>query len=181
MAFAVAGALVAVRHPRNPIGWLLCGAGLFLAITILVDAVYWHIAFHRPGQAASAEWLLWIENWSWIPVVVPLFTMVPLLFPTGAPLTPRWRSVVWVAAGAGSVLLVSSAFAPGPLENYPWVDNPFGIDGLGLGALVGVGSSRCRWPRRSRRWRRWWSGTAARAGSSASSSGGSRPQAVCCS
>jgi hypothetical protein len=141
MAFAVAGALVAVRHPRNPIGWLLGGAGLFLAITILVDAVYWHIAFHRPGHLASAEWLLWIENWSWIPVVVPLFTMVPLLFPTGAPLTPRWRSVVWVAAGAGSVLLVSSAFAPGPLQNYPWVDNPFGIDGLGLGALEGVGSA----------------------------------------
>ena len=133
--FAVAGAIVASRRRRNPIGWLLGVAGLFLSITFLSDVMYWHLAFGRPGQNVSAERWLWIENWSWIPPAVLLTTIVPLLFPTGAPLTPRWRLVVWVGAAAGGMLLLSTAFASGPLTNYPWVENPLGIDGLGLDAV----------------------------------------------
>ena len=137
MAFvtlAVAGAIVAVRRPRNPIGWLLCVAGLFLAMTVTGNVLYWWSAFGRPEPHPSVEWLLWIENWSWIPAVAPL-TVVPLLFPTGAPPTPRWRLVGWVGAAAGLGMLVSAAFGPGPLENSAWVDNPVGIDHSGLEAI----------------------------------------------
>ena len=139
--FALAGAVVAARRPRNPIGWFVGVAGLFLSITSLSDVMYWHLAFGKPGGNASAERWLWIENWSWIPLAVLLFAMVPPLFPTGAPLTPRWRLVVWVGAAAGGLLLVTTAFAPGPLKNYPWVENPFGIDGFGLGALIDLASA----------------------------------------
>ena len=30
-AYAVVGALIATRHPRNPVGWLFCAAGLLSA------------------------------------------------------------------------------------------------------------------------------------------------------
>ncbi len=72
--------------------------------------------------------------------------LIPLLFPDGQPPSPRWRPVVWVAAGNIVLGTVSFALLPGPLDNYPSVDNPFGIDGarsiletlLSAGALVMV-------------------------------------------
>ena len=94
---AGAGAIVAARRPRNPIGWLFGVAALGLAVLVLSDTLYWHAAFGDPGPHATAEVALWVENWAWIPVLVALFSFVPLLFPTGAPPSPRWRFVGWVA------------------------------------------------------------------------------------
>jgi hypothetical protein len=41
--------------------------------------------------------------------------------------------------GAGTVLLLALAFAPGPFDEYPWVDNPLGIQGLPSDVLGGIG------------------------------------------
>jgi hypothetical protein len=53
-----------------------------------------------------------------------MLVFVPLLFPTGRPPSPRWRLVGWVAAAGGVLMFAAEAFAPGPLENYDWIDNP---------------------------------------------------------
>ncbi len=132
---AGAGAIVAARRPRNPIGWLFGVAALGLAVLVLSDALYWHAAFGEPGPHPTAEVALWFENWVWIPVLVPLFSLVPLLFPTGAPPSPRWRFVGWVAGTTGIVTLVATAVSPGPLQNTEWVTNPLGLGGLGLRTL----------------------------------------------
>ena len=135
---AGAGAIVAIRRPRNPIGWLFGVAALCLALLMLCDALYWHAAFGRPGSHSTAEIALWVEGWVWIPALVALFSMVPLLFPTGAPPSRRWRVVVWAAATTGTVTLVSTAFKPGAIENAAWVDNPLAVHGLGLRAIAEV-------------------------------------------
>ncbi|HEY1275276.1 MAG TPA: hypothetical protein VGF25_10215, partial [Thermoleophilaceae bacterium] len=137
-AFAAAGAVMAARRPRNPVGWLFCAAGFFMAVTTLADATYWHAAFGEPGPHPTAELALWVENWSWIPALVALFTLFPLLFPTGAPPSPRWRFLVWTAAGAGTITLLATAFTPGPLQGFGWVENPIAIRGLGLGTVAEV-------------------------------------------
>jgi hypothetical protein len=51
---------------------------------------------------------------------------------------PRWRRVGWTTAGAGVVAVVSTALAPGPLKtaDFPWIDNPVGVAGLGLGTVA---------------------------------------------
>jgi hypothetical protein len=135
---AGSGAIVAARRPRNPIGWLFELAALCLAVLMLSDALYWHAAFGDPSPHPTAEIALWFENWVWIPVLVALFSLVPLLFPTGAPPSPRWRFVGWAAVTTGIVTLVATAFSPGSLQNTGWVTNPLGIDGLGLRTLAGV-------------------------------------------
>ena len=139
-AFAVVGAVVAARRPRNAVGWLFGAAALTWGLAVLVGGVYWSIAFGRPDPPALADWLAWFGNWNSIPGQVLLFTFVPLLFPTGSPPGPRWRAVGWTAAVAGAITVVSTALAPGPLvaADYPWIDNPIGIEGLGLGTVAQV-------------------------------------------
>jgi hypothetical protein len=144
---AVVSAVVAARRPRNPVGWLI-GVGSFLwALAVLANAVYWHIAFGRPDPPAASDYVAWLGNWAFLPAFLLLLGLVPLLFPTGAPPGPHWRKVGWIAVGAGIVAAVGNAIAPGPMDSsdFGWIDNPFGIGGLGLRtvahvsfALVGV-------------------------------------------
>jgi hypothetical protein len=142
-AFAVSGAVMAARRPRNPVGWLFSAAGLFLGLLSLSSGLYWHGYFGDPSPPRSGELLLWIQAWAWIPAVLPLFILIPLLFPTGRPPTPRWRFVGWAVAAGGTLLLVGSAFAPGSLENFPWAQNPLGIEGFPGETLAGISFFIC--------------------------------------
>jgi len=139
-AFAVVGGAVAARRPRNPIGWLLSIGAFSWTLGVLASTVYWHIAFGRSDPPGAADYVAWFGTWAFLPAFVLLLCLVPLLFPTGSPLGPRWRMVAWTATVAGSIATLSNAFAPGPLDtaDFAWVDNPFGIHGLGLRTLAGV-------------------------------------------
>ena len=115
-AFAVVGGVVAARRPRNPIGWFLSVGALLWSLGVLSSSVYWHMAFGRSDPPAAADYVAWLGTWTFLPAFVLLLSLVPLLFPTGAPPGPRWRVVAWTAAVAGGVATLSTALAPGPLD-----------------------------------------------------------------
>ena len=128
VAFAGIGAFVASHRPRNPIGWLLSAIPAVLVLNFAGEAYYWYAAEARPQDPASAAELgAWVANTSWVPAVIIVLVMLPLLFPTGRPPTPRWRIVAWLGLTAGVILFAVNAFSPGPMENYPWIDNPLGV------------------------------------------------------
>jgi len=145
LAFALVGAAVAARRPRNPVGWLFGAAALSWGLGVLANGLYWHFAFGRPDYPATADLFAWLANWIAIPALV-LVVLILLLFPTGSPPSRRWRIVGLLAAVAGGVWIVSAAFAPGGLDeaDFGWVDNPLGVEGLGLSALGTVAASI--WP-----------------------------------
>jgi hypothetical protein len=147
-ALGVVGAVVASRRPRNPVGWIMCMIPISFGLFLLGRRVYWSLALAHPGSDA-AELVAWLSNWIWIPAMFAALAFFPLVFPTGAPPTPRWRPVAWIAAVACVAMIVGVAFAPGRLEDVH-VDNPLGLHGVpgsaveimgGLGALGMVGSA----------------------------------------
>ncbi len=127
-AFGVLGAIVASRQPRNPIGWLLGLIGLSLGILMVTEDLVWQLLVITGDAAGVAAYVAWLHNWMWIAVVLPALTFLPLLFPTGRPLSARWRALVWMAAIAGALMFAGLAFEPGPLASHPAVVNPLGID-----------------------------------------------------
>ncbi len=75
-----AGAFVASRHPRNPIGWLFCGFGALNALTADL-AQGWGLRAAEQGWPGgpAAEW---VSEASWLPGGVGLI-LTFLLFPDG--------------------------------------------------------------------------------------------------
>ena len=90
------GVLIATRLPRHPVGWLLIiSASAFLLDEPVTYFVIYAIHVSRP-PLPGADFLGLVESFLWIPGVVPIALFLPLLFPTGRMLSPRWRAVVWL-------------------------------------------------------------------------------------
>ena len=140
-SFAFLGAIVASRQPRNPIGWLLGLIPLSFGLLFVADSLYWSLASRAGATPRIGAYAAWLGDWTWVGAIVPAFTLVPLLFPTGLPLSRRWRPVTWIAIAAGMATAVGTALAPGPLDQYRAVTNPFGIDSAVVGLLGGVGGA----------------------------------------
>ena len=140
-SLALVGAVVATRQPRNAVGWLLGLIPLSFGLLFFGNSLYWQLALPAGADPRAAVYAAWLANWTWIPSIVAAFALLPLLFPTGSPLSRRWRPLVGIAIGAGAVTFAGTAFAPGPLDAYHEVVNPLGIDSRAIDVLGGVGSA----------------------------------------
>ena len=96
------GALIASRHPENPIGWLFCG---FALVNVLGDVAQgWGLRAAAEGWPAGPAGE-WIATWSWLPSGLG-WMLTFLLFPDGRLPGRGWRVVAW-ARGAGMVLAIA--------------------------------------------------------------------------
>ena len=130
-AYLVVGLLVVVNTPRNPLGWALSGVGVFSALGSLATA-YAEYSFgtagrHMPGATFAA----WFNSWWWFPTITLVFLFVPLLFPNGTPLTPRWRWLHRAAMFVLVIMVVGSIFNPVLQDDAYAIDNPIGIAAIG--------------------------------------------------
>ena len=142
LTFSVVGAIIASRQPRNALGWIFCGIGLVVGLGSFTGgyAEYQIAGDSTPGSLG--ETAAWFSSWTWILWVYVPATFLLLLFPNGRPPSPRWRSVAWCAALGIIGFIAGVALQPGPLEGYPQITNPYGVDSpilmVGVvGAIVG--------------------------------------------
>jgi hypothetical protein len=130
------GALIVTRQPRNTVGWILWLAAIAIGTSISASTYAPFAVTPEGSSLPAAELAAFVSTVGFLPAIVAIIMFVPLLFPDGRLIGRRWR---WVAAAGVviiAVLIVGTAFAPGPLENYP-VDNPLGIPAAAaLGPLV---------------------------------------------
>lgn len=129
ITYCVVGALVASRHPRNPIGWMFCVIGFLSALNMLSAgyALYSELVNSALPGAALARWF---SIWIWIPNALLPITFTLLLFPDGKALSARWRPIAWAAGLGIAAYTFSMAFYPGSLEEMAIpASNPYGIPG----------------------------------------------------
>lgn len=131
VGYATVGALVATRHPRNAMGWLM------LAFALLVSLQFASESFAEqnelPGQLVGA----WAAGWLWYLWLSILLVFFPLLAPTGTLPSRRWRPVLQVAYVGLLAAVVGAAFKPGPTNANDGPDNPVGAPGTwGTGFTV---------------------------------------------
>jgi signal transduction histidine kinase len=136
LAGALVGALVATRRPGHPMGALLC------AYVFTGTACVWAFAYaraavvHFPGALPFGNQVLWATGWDYAPVFALTAIILPLVFPDGRLLSPRWRPALW-AAVAFVVLSFAGGFAPGSTGG--WFGDrptPYALHGPLLGMIV---------------------------------------------
>jgi hypothetical protein len=133
---ATAGAVLASRRPRHPVGWLLLVVGVSLAWGGVAPAYAAYGLLARPGALPAAHAVARY----WPITVVTAQTaagFVLLLTPTGSLPSPRWRWWARITLAAAVMLLVALAVASGPLDpRYQLLGGPFDYRGQGGVLLV---------------------------------------------
>ena len=136
-AFTILGAVVVSRQPRHPVGWLMVLIGFFFMYIAAGNELYTQVVLNTDDASGVFTYVMWVGNWAWLFCMIPAATFLPLLFPTGRLLSPRWRAAAWIAATAVTLSFVYSAFKAGPLDGAEALDNPLGIDSPVIG-LIGI-------------------------------------------
>ncbi|CCG02003.1 sensor histidine kinase [Blastococcus saxobsidens] len=130
--FAALGALLILRRPRNPVGWLMASAALLVGVVPAGDAYAAWVLTTRGRPDALAVVGAWLQSWYWYVVLGLLFVYLPLLFPDGRLPSPRWRPVAVLPGAAlatACVLGMLTGTLSGQEVDYR-IDNPIGVDGL---------------------------------------------------
>ena len=129
------GAVLAILRPRNPIGWLFLVAsigftmGIFSTEYVTRSTV---LGANLPGYALVD----WIGAWAGMVALWAAIVFIPIVFPDGHPLGPRWRLVAWAAVIAFGLTIAALAVQPtgpimpsGPTGYAGRLPNPIAVGG----------------------------------------------------
>jgi uncharacterized membrane protein YhdT len=130
ISYAPVGALIASRHPANPVGWILCLFGLVISISHFSAQYAIYTLLAQPNSLPAGQAMAWIVSWL-LPVIIGLSVSYIPLFPTGRLPSRRWRWLLWLTGAFVVVGVLLSAFSSGALLGVLGpIRNPLGIEGL---------------------------------------------------
>ncbi len=124
-SLGVSGAWLVARRHRHPIGWILMASGLLQAVNSL-SSTYAVNALTDPDRSLPlGKVALWFAQWTWVPAVLLVATVLPPLYPSGRTTTVWWTR--HVRAALVGMILICIAFAFGdPADDivkdqtWPW-------------------------------------------------------------
>ncbi|MFE3458701.1 sensor histidine kinase [Nocardiopsis aegyptia] len=166
--FAACGTVLAVQRGRNPIGWLFLAAGLaHLTSAAAAPLAALGLDLSWPEWVVRALATVFMAAWPW--GIGMLLGLALQLFPTGRPVTPRWRRllVATVVLGIGFTMAMAADPAPVPIgdtEVATYTGVPFYASAgplwtvFNAGSLLGIAGALAglvvRWRRGDERLRR---------------------------
>ncbi len=174
VSYAAMGWLLATRLPGNILGWVFQVLGFSMAAQLLVTFMIQE--GHQAFRPISYPLLVaaWVGSSAHLPMLAVLTNMIFLRFPTGRPVTPRWRGAGWLAFFGALLVIAGIGMDPAGLAWYPSLTNVFaapfaakgtleiitllGISMLIVGVFVGTASIVVRYHRSNDRERaqlRW--------------------------
>jgi hypothetical protein len=125
------GAIIVSKRPENLLGLGFVVISL-LAIVLGLSEGYANYGIKiEPGSLPETETAAWLANWLWVPVIMPLLTLLFLLCPDGRTPSRSWHKVLIAVSANLVVLTICSALKPGPLDNIPEIENPYGLTAIG--------------------------------------------------
>jgi len=142
LSASVAGAVLASRRPRHPVGWLLLAFGVGSeALVAAADAYGRYGVLARTGSLPGATYVAMFSSVSFVPSL-GVVCFILLLTPTGSLPSRRWRPLAWLTAATAFVFGVTWLFGSPTVDpEPPWeaTANPFFVPGLGsLFGLAGI-------------------------------------------
>ncbi len=149
LVFVGVGLLLALRLPRQPVGWLLLWAGVLFQLSQAASAYEWAAFIRTPGTLPFGEVAMFMA-FAWLPALGCLFLAV-MLFPTGRLPSRRWRLPAALVVMTNALVLVANSLGPRALpvpssalgaQGAPLITvaNPLAIGGP-LATLLGYVSS----------------------------------------
>ncbi len=140
--------LVARAEPRNPVVWIVALVTVMSGVQVLAAGVVVGLldaAGVRGSPQALAPAALdtttaiisWFNAWSWVLIVVPAATFLPLHFPNGHLPGPQWRVVAWLSLGALVLVTLGMMAAAWPTSTVPVADAMAAPSGIASAALFG--------------------------------------------
>jgi hypothetical protein len=129
--FAGVGTVLILRTPHNSVGWLCLVFAVAAMFQMSAQAYATRALVGAPGTLPGGALATWLSGWIFSSAYVILTMLLPLLFPTGRPPSPRWRPLLWASMGCLVVFCAFDAFSPGPFTSTPQFENPFGLAFLG--------------------------------------------------
>ncbi|MEO6124416.1 MAG: histidine kinase [Ilumatobacteraceae bacterium] len=138
VVLAGAGALVASKYGRNPIGWLMLWLGVSNALFTDLAQGY-GLRAHREGWGASTA-AEWTSSASVVLQMVPLL-LLWLLFPKGRLLGRRWLVVVAVGCIAAALTVGGYTFSERADPDFVEGFNPYVVGWLPTTAMWVIGNA----------------------------------------
>ena len=159
LSYVVVGSVVLHRRPGLPVGRVLIAAGASIQLAGLVDTISL-LSGENARLRGWASWLAWVAELAFLPAVLLVAVVLPLVLPSG------WLSGLWgrrlLRGGVVVWCLWFAGYAvrPGRLDTSS-VANPLGLEtewvaavlltvggiGLAVVAVLCVGSLGLRWRR----------------------------------
>lgn len=128
LLFAFPAALIITRQPRNTIGWLMMIDPLVEIPSSLFSIYFASFSSAPPPASFLTVFMAWVVSLSWMALIFPIL-LIPLFFPTGRLISPRWRWTVYLAVGMVLFLMIWGALTRKvELDFVPWaMTNPAGF------------------------------------------------------
>jgi len=126
--YAFVGVLIVSRQPRNVIGLLL----MLPAFAFAIPTDAYLASFTKPPALSTfLFFVLWFNNWGWVLLIFPILFIL-VLFPTGEPPAPRWRSLIYIGVAMMFTMVFLTTFGEtiGPIDESWAVPNPLGFIGF---------------------------------------------------